>query len=960
MQLAGTRDMDMVGIRRRIPLDVDPSLAYEITGWVRLENAQKDDTFARLWIEWLDAEGKTSGWHQCDKVDRRYVRQARERAEKENVAGWGKWVPTPEFRINEVPRNAHSARLWCVASGRETDGYAYFDELQIRRQPKVSATPDPEDSHGVFRHDQNPALRLVFQGLHLRPKEYDPNEHEMTGYKRVIKVKDLYGRSPSEEGQTRDFDTPRVNRIEEHVRVEEICDPGTYAVEIALYVRAHSRGDPVKKLEFLVAKRVIRLTRLPVKTTRDQAAEGGFCAVDADLFNENADRLIAAIQRCGVQVVAVPLWRTGTRLGRLTSQTEEATPEEKLARRLADLTTGGRTVIGGFYPMPSPIYDALRRDWLGGARTMYKADSDIWQPLVKETVAHFRGSVSEWRMAAASDASFGAGAADRTGLAARLRQELARATGKRVVVPVPLEDLTKPAPPITQPNYHELVFIPANVPATGSSGDGNEKSLEEKLRQLFPPPTPRVTARPAAKPGQPAAEAPEPKTAAPAPVPRPAAGRRWFIQLRPVSENLTLEVVGERHQVIDMARKITLLAMYGADRVHVQLADPRQGLLGPGLLARPVYSAYRVLAEHLSGAKYLGEFDLTAGAQAYAFERGDEALVVFWTDGTEGKAPCQLGISEKAKTKVSDEADSGASGRAEPGASGRGESGARGEAKMIELTGKEVPLNKKAVGAEARGLADAMMVNVRKVPALLVGLDPDFIRTRMGFRLAAGSRLQTRYQPQEVRFEVRNFFDNTMRARVMPRFPRGSHTMPRFREVTVEAGKSAEVSFRVRPSFVETVGNKKIGVDLQLFSAKGEKVSFTLTRHIPVESPILLQCKTGKLSNNRDVSVQVSVQLSNAPEYAYQKDKRDHGLNPETAYDVEVYLVVPGGARQRTYVRNIMPGESPKSPDQTFVVKAGNAPKTVYVGARLRGGVWFSNTEEQIPAAKPAAPPESE
>ena len=61
LSLAGSRDMDRAAIKRRIPLEVDPESAYELSGWVRLENVAQAGGCARLGLEWLDAEGRRIG-----------------------------------------------------------------------------------------------------------------------------------------------------------------------------------------------------------------------------------------------------------------------------------------------------------------------------------------------------------------------------------------------------------------------------------------------------------------------------------------------------------------------------------------------------------------------------------------------------------------------------------------------------------------------------------------------------------------------------------------------------------------------------------------------------------------------------------------------------------------------------------------------------------------------------------
>lgn len=919
MQLAGTSGMDMVAIRRRVPLDVNPSFAYELSGYVRLTGVKKPDTYARLWIEWLDKDGKRIGDpDKSDRVNLRYLTQKKLKPGED-------WVRTPEFRINEVNPRARSARVWCVAAGREMNAYAYFDDLAIRRRPKVSALPAQKPPLGIFAAGETPALSLRFQGLELGTEG-----RVVTGYRRVVKFTDIFGRQgdiavTNREPLTREFtrDEVRGNSIQETVNLSGMNLPGVYAVEIELQVQQ------VDGSYRTVARRVTRIARMGPARRGASSVDGELCAVDLDLYRADAKRLVGAARRGGIYTLAFPLWRPESDASKFRTGTEIASPEENLEKHLRDLVAARMGLIGSLSPVPQAIREGFR-DWTG-ARTLYKAESDRWTPLVEATALHFQPYLMEWRMAGVRDGSFGGAEQDRPALAAKLRARFPSAPSKRVTVPVRLEDLTAPAPRIKAANYRETIFVPSAI---------TPRELDARLRGLFPPPGIEPTgaggigtpprAGGAAGPGVAAGRAPAVAPVATAEGPGaaggdreapsdPAAGRRWFLELLSVSENLGTDMSDEKGQVNDLARKFTLLAMRGADRIHVELAEKKQGLLGPGLYPRPVYSAYSVLAEYLTGARYLGEFDLTREAQAHAFERNNKGLIVFWTDEAEREAPCQLGAS--------------------------------GKAQLVELTGARRKL-KVSVGKKVGNrLTGAELVPLRKIPALLIGLEPAFIRTRLGFRLTDSSRLETRYQSQKVSFEIRNFFKEPMQALVHPSFPRGSHTVPRYREVNVEPGKTSMVSFMVRPSFVETVGSKKMSAVLTLSSGTRDTVIFTLARRINVVSPIGLVHTRTIRQDGKTAEVQLQVQLSADARYAFDRESREYGLDPRKDYDFDVYLVVPGGSRQRAQVRGIRPGQA-KRMNSSFVVTLGEKPRKIYAGARQHGGVWFTNVAIELPAAK--------
>ncbi len=882
MQLAGTRDMDRVGIRRLWPLEVNPDFAYELTGWVRLDGVEKKDTYAQLRIEWLDKDGKLIGRpSMSDVVNRAKIADW---VRKQGLKAAPAWVPTPEFRINDVDPRARSARVWCVASGRELGGYAYFDDIQVHRRPKVSVTPD--QPNGIFAHGEMPALRLHFQGLAA-----GAGSRKVTGYRRVIRSVDAFGRAQPELVKNFSLIEARAGSIEDRVRLERPNSPGAYAVEIIL--EAQEAGGSRRE----VAKRVVRLVKMGQSSKRKSAAGKEMFGVDLDLYRPEAERLVGAARRCGISVLALPLWRRDSDPAQFRSMEERRSPEEGLASLLRKLTALRMHPVGVLAPVPDKQRPEEQRKAVqnfGGARTLYAGDPEKWKPLMDGTTSFFQPYLAEWRMAAADDASFGEPDVDRRKLAARLRDRLERAPSKVVTVPLRLADLPFPAAAIPGTRDRELIFVPAGV---------SPEKLAAQLAKLFPPAAAGAKTTPGAA---------------------GMSNRQWFLELPEVSENLRLDMEAELRQANDLARKIVLLARSGAERCFVKLADPGAGLLGPGLYPRPVYAAYSVLAAELSGARYLGEFDLASGAEAYAFEREGSGMVVFWTDGEAREAPCQLG--------------------------------ARGQVQLVELTGARRRLRAPRNPTEARGLSDAEMVVLSKVPALLVGLEPAFVRTRLGFRLAKGSRLQARYQQQKVSFEIRNFFKESMEALVIPSFPRGSYTKPRFRKVDIEPGKSVTVEFSVRPSFVETVGLKEMKVDLRLRSGGRPEVNFTITRRLPVASAIILEPTVTVSEDGRTAEVRLQVGLSAADEYKWsaKKPERPYGLKSGgEKYDLEVSLAAPGGTRQRAQLRGVeAKAGHRRHPDHPFVVPLTDRSQTVYVGARLRGGPWFTNIEISLPPRK--------
>ena len=266
--------------------------------------------------------------------------------------------------------------------------------------------------------------------------------------------------------------------------------------------------------------------------------------------------------------------------------------------------------------------------------------------------------------------------------------------------------------------------------------------------------------------------------------------------------------------------------------------------------------------------------------------------------------------------------------------------GTCGRASLVEITGASQKLRLPRNSAEAGGLRHAEMVPLSNVPALLIGLEPALIQTRLGFRLAEGSRLECRYEPQTVCFEVPNYFPSDMTATVSPRFLQGSSVDPRFRLVNIKAGRSERIEFDIRPSFIETVGEKDIAIDLDL-AVKNRRESFTLTRKLAVESMLTLEHIESYDDDGRTAHVQLSAGVK-------------AGIKPARNFtDLEVSMVVPGLGRQRAVLSDVPTGDS-RQMGVPFTVILGSKPQTVYAGVRERNGNWFANVEINLPAASPS------
>ena len=65
----------------------------------------------------------------------------------------------------------------------------------------------------------------------------------------------------------------------------------------------------------------------------------------------------------------------------------------------------------------------------------------------------------------------------------------------------------------------------------------------------------------------------------------------------------------------------------------------------------------------------------------------------------------------------------------------------------------------------------------------------------------------------------------------------------------------------------------------------------------------------------------------------------------------QLYETLRVQLRQRAHLKGLWPGAA-KRLNTSFLVPLEAEPQTVYAGARIRGGPWFSNAAVELPARR--------
>jgi hypothetical protein len=284
----------------------------------------------------------------------------------------------------------------------------------------------------------------------------------------------------------------------------------------------------------------------------------------------------------------------------------------------------------------------------------------------------------------------------------------------------------------------------------------------------------------------------------------------------------------ERAQAVELARKLVLGRVLGCDRIHVgPLTDPERGLAAISrdgrVVPRPALLAARTLAEHLSGAEYLGSFQIAGNVANYVFRSREDpgaAVMAAWYDGRP---------TESAKVDI-----------------GVG----WGPLHLVDMAG-----NRRSVRST---------FTLGPMPVLLEGLGVPAARTRMSIRIMDDPPLLSMTETQEQRLQIRNFHSEPLvgtirlvyaanlagdgQGRQRLRLEPGWAPVPALRLSLPAGGEGPEnrveirQTYRVRPTRNAVLGEKFVRLEVHLAAAT--EMRFNLMRSTTLTSDLEMRIRS--------------------------------------------------------------------------------------------------------------------
>ncbi len=600
----GTR----VGLRTRVPVAVDPSLAYEYSATIR--DANLKGARIRTGIDWLRIDPSASRLLRSDDIP---------------GLGTGQtdWPVVPaRMLVNDPPPEANAARMFIIVDrdpdsiGGAYHGTVWVDNVFLKPLPKIRIDAPRNADGGGGR-----SIPVHYAGLFDNiPDPENFGYFKGKRYTRQVEITDVSGQPvPVENGGK----TP-VTAGEDGLAVEDIPFPGDQFGVYYFNIRLYDAEDRLAT-DVMRAVAVMRPARQRDALTLQSSRPvfGVTAGVPPGSVLKSPGFLRDILQRSGVKTTKLSPWSDDD------DGTGGAARYAGLAEEIRNIRSAGLAVYGMIRP-PAALF---------GASTLAHAvmnRPEEFEALLAEAGQHVGLFLDGWQWGEDGDdslASVPAGPA----LEALDATVGEFAGGMPLVNTVPLgapnDGSAAPAFPLRRTTTQG--FFPEGNAARGiwDAAAGVYPWLYEAFhtpRGLTYPP-PQLTAL-APRPPQDAIEA-----AARA---KERAGSWIFLESRPANVHEP-NAPAERKQLEEMLVRAVYATALAPDAVFLgDLFDPAKGLLRRDIMgtntletmARPTFLAASTLSALLEGVEYLGELWLLPPFEAHVFRRpgSDEGVIAIW------------------------------------------------------------------------------------------------------------------------------------------------------------------------------------------------------------------------------------------------------------------------------------------------------------------------------------------
>jgi len=794
---------------------INPDYAYEISGWCRTEGMGPNSE-ARIIVEWFDKnknpitldkeviawlekKGKKDHkhtaaprniWDFYDPLNNSYAHTSKPirgttSAIPGNVNGWVQWGRhLKALRINDIiPKSLRLkglvpepgyVRIMLHVKGDDVGAKIWFDDIKIKRRPKIifeTKRPGHMFNSARWRRanrgtekTEKIVFGLEFHGLETQEQSEKKTPDDKTRppaapirYRREVKVRDFYGR---ERVLVDDFIKGNEDNKNYDSLKLDIDQFGIFFVEISLY-----RGQ--EQVAYLRKK----IGRLVPRHTRGEARE--VFSITLDPYIVDTVKLMPLLEETGVYLAKMRMWHADFNP---TTIHEKETAAENFLKAITEPAIGMKAVC--LLYRPPETLRAEVKDY-GGMMDIITKPSAVWEAYITKVISIFGSyNITAWQVGGGFDESFYETPALHTGLL-QLREVLKRSPSSVVVLPAVLSKDVKPAVPVKEEKALSADFQVLSIPVGPSL---TPTAFEKEVEALL------------------------------AGTPTESDAKRWLVvrlkNLANGNEDL------HRAQVLDLAKKVTLGKKLGMERISVDdFGETDSGLIDRNYAPNASYYAYRVLAKHLTDAKYLGQFHLGDDITNYVFRGTRHSVMVVWKNSP-GRVTPEL----------------------------RDYFGRQGGVKRIDLMGNETILTFDEIQRKQKLAVD-------EYPVIVTGLDSDLALTRMNLQFTE-EPLLSRYSLQKLGVRIKNQYNQPLTMVLSLAAPIGWKVRPKIQRIVVPkaatnitGGKvpgELEVQFNVRPSFIESEGDKLLTAHAEIRSPGAYNISVLRKKRVESELKVTL------------------------------------------------------------------------------------------------------------------------
>lgn len=603
----GTR----IGLRTRVPVPIDPGLAYEYSLFLRDNDLQGGRI--RTGVDWMRIDPAATTVLRSDTVPGL-------------TPGQADWPVIPfTMLVNDPPPEANAARLFIIVDrDPESVGGAYhgsisIDDVALKPLPKI-VMGAPRAADGSDR-----VIPVHYQGLFDNiPDPDNPGYFRGSRYSRRVEITDVFGVPVQLTPELND----RAVLSEEGVAVEEIPFPrdkyGVYYFTIRLF-------DAFGRMLTNVIRSVAVMR--PLRQRDDLAVRSiqPVFGITADPVPESIltrpGFLRTILERSGVKMTKINPWRRNNLDGR---------GNEFYYTRLIDEIRHLRSVGIGVTGVIGPP-ESLSED--GRLDTAIETNPDGLNAMLAEAGRRLGLFIDSWQMGRDGDSSFSTFPRSENvdKLLATLRDF---AGGMPMIANVPLSSEPMPnfpaRPEIVQANLSDMTPPSRLWQYASELFPWLFEPYFNRRGAIYPP------AELSALAPQPALDRLEEEAR------RARRTGAWIAVEVPPARQFGPDVASEHVQLEEIMMRGIVAAILRPDAVHLgTLFDQTRGMLrldatGNNTLetmARPIFLAARTLSEFLEGGEYLGRLWLLPPFEAHVFRQPgtNNGVIALWHNDHQGE-----------------------------------------------------------------------------------------------------------------------------------------------------------------------------------------------------------------------------------------------------------------------------------------------------------------------------------